>query len=471
MKRFGLRARLWTGVFLVLVLLGAVGWYKLLREEPLPYTSDVDYFKYGSVGVEANSGLPFAVWTVLPEVFGDLIDRKGGYAAFGFVQEPDRALPIGLPVETVGFPRVGLNCGLCHVGSVREQATAPRRILIGAPNSTLDLQRYFRFLFAAASDDRFEPDVLIPAIERRQAVTLLDRLLLRFLIIPQLRDGLKEQKRQLWWMDTVPDWGPGRVDPFNPAKVQLVHLPWDGTIGAARMVPLWNWNARKNFGLHRDGLNTSLTEIFLNSGIGNGASNRSIRRVELERLQKWVGELKPPPYPFAIDRALLERGEALYRQHCADCHAFGGAKTGQPIPIDEVGTDRHRFDSWTTQARDGFNGLDDYDWRYTHFRKTSGYMAQAHDGLWARAPYLHNGSVPSLADLLRPPAERPVTFVVGYDVYDQQRVGFVSDGAEGRAEGRMFDTRLPGNGNGGHTFGTGLPEADRQALIEYLKTL
>jgi len=98
-------------------------------------------------------------------------------------------------------------------------------------------------------------------------------------------------------------------------------------------------------------------------------------------------------------------------------------------------------------------------------------MAQALDGLWARAPYLHNGSVPNLADLLSPPDKRPPTFVVGYDVYDQQRVGFVSEGDAARAQGRVFDTRLPGNGNGGHLYGTSLPEADKQALLEYLKTL
>jgi Cytochrome C oxidase, cbb3-type, subunit III len=289
-------------------------------------------------------------------------------------------------------------------------------------------------------------------------------------IIPQLRKALLAQKHQLWWMDTVPDWGVGRVDPFNPAKVQLIHQPWDGSIGAARMVPLWNWNARTNFGLHRDGLNTSLTEIFLNSGIGNGATNRTIDLAGLTRLQNWVGGLKPPAYPFPIDRALAAQGEPIFRAQCADCHAFGGNKVGEPIPIGWLGTDRHRFDSWTTQARDGFNGLSDYDWRYSHFRKTSGYMAQALDGLWARAPYLHNGSVPTLSDLLRPPADRPQTFYVGYDVYDQARVGFVSDGPEATSAGRKFDTTLPGNGNAGHLYGTTLSDADKHALLEYLKT-
>jgi len=471
MIRPGRRGSLLLAALLLVTLLGAAAWYKLLREERSHYDSVVEYFKYGSVGVEAANGLPYWVWSVLPDVFADRIGGTGGYAAFGFLWEKDHATPIGLPVETVGFPRVGLNCGLCHIGSVRASATEPRQLLIGAPNSTLDLQRYFRFLFATAADPRFTPDILIPAIEHVHNLSVVDRLLLRLLIIPQLRSALLAQRSQLWWMDTVPDWGPGRVDPFNPAKVQLVHLPWDGTIGAARMVPLWNWNARHNFGLHRDGLNTSLTEIFLNSGIGNGATNRTIDLAGLARLQGWIGDLKPPPYPFPIDRTLATQGEPIFRTQCAECHAFGGDKTGEPIPIGWLGTDRHRFDSWTTQARDGFNGLDDYDWHYSHFRKTSGYMAQALDGLWTRAPYLHNGSVPTLADLLHAPAERPKTFYVGYDVYDQARVGFVSDGADAAAAGRLFDTALPGNANTGHLYGTGLSEADQRALLEYLKTL
>jgi len=147
--------------------------------------------------------------------------------------------------------------------------------------------------FAAAGDERFTPDVLIRRSSSANGIAI-DHLLLRFLVIPQLRSGLLEQKRELWWMDTVPDWGPGRVDPFNPARCSLFTCRGTARSGRHAMVPLWNWNARTNFGLHRDGLNTSLTEIFLNSGIGNGASNSTIDRVGLMRLQKWVGGLKPP---------------------------------------------------------------------------------------------------------------------------------------------------------------------------------
>ena len=464
----------WRILLVVAVLaagLGGAAWYLLFRTDIRHFASDVEHFKYGSVGVEAASGLPYRIWAVLPAVFPDLVGGPGGYAEFGFLFEDGQPAPIGLPVETVGFPRVGINCGLCHIGSVRASATAPRQLLIGAPNATLDAQRYFRFLFACASDPRFTPDALIPAMERMGPLGPVERLLMRNLIIPQTRSALLEQKRELWWMDAVPDWGPGRVDPFNPAKVQLVHMAWDGSIGAARMVPLWAWRQRTWFGLHRDGLNTSLTEIFLNSGIGNGASASSIERDGLARLQRWVLDLRPPPYPFPVDTALAARGEPVWHAHCSECHAFGGARTGQPIPQAMVGTDRHRLDSWTEPARDGFNGLDGYAWRYTHFRKTDGYVAQALDGVWARAPYLHNGAVPTLADLLTEPAQRPRRFRVGIDIYDQARVGFASDGPEAEREGRVFDTALPGNANTGHRFGTDLTAEQKRALLEYMKTL
>jgi hypothetical protein len=92
------------------------------------------------------------------------------------------------------------------------------------------------------------------------------------------------------------------------------------------------------------------------------------------------------------------------------------------------------------------------------------------DGIWLRAPYLHNGSVPDLRSLLFP-EERPRVFYRAYDVYDWERVGFVSGSAEAEREGVRFDTSLRGNGNGGHLYGTDLPAATRVAIIEYLKTL
>ena len=87
--------------------------------------------------------------------------------------------------------------------------------------------------------------------------------------------------------------------------------------------------------------------------------------------------------------------------------------------------------------------------------------------MWAAAPYLHNGSVPSLYELLQPASARPKKFAVGRWEYDPKKVGYVSEGETPW----VYDTSLTGNHNIGHEYGTSLSEDDRWALVEYLKTL
>ena len=111
-----------------------------------------------------------------------------------------------------------------------------------------------------------------------------------------------------------------------------------------------------------------------------------------------------------------------------------------------------------------------YDWKFTHFRKTNGYANSPLDGIWLRAPYLHNGSVRTLRQLLRLD-ERQQKFRRGCDVYDWEGVGFADIEREGARVYFEFDTTRPGNWNGGHLYGTDLPDADKLALLEYLKTL
>jgi hypothetical protein len=107
-----------------------------------------------------------------------------------------------------------------------------------------------------------------------------------------------------------------------------------------------------------------------------------------------------------------------------------------------------------------------------------GYLSPPLDGIWLRAPYLHNGSVPTLRDLLNPPEQRPVTFHRGYDVFDPVKVGFKEPepkpiGPHGELRDRYFlhDTRVRAEGNGGHLWGTQLSDDDKAKLLEYLKTL
>ncbi len=102
--------------------------------------------------------------------------------------------------------------------------------------------------------------------------------------------------------------------------------------------------------------------------------------------------------------------------------------------------------------------------------ETPRYEARVLHGIWATAPYLHNGSVASLWELMLPAKQRMSTFRVGSRLFDPKNVGYATDRSPFR-NGTFVADPKSGNGNGGHEYGTGLSEADRWAIIEYLKTL
>jgi hypothetical protein len=248
----------------------------------------------------------------------------------------------------------------------------------------------------------------------------------------------------------------------------------DTTIGTTDLPSIWNQKPREGMQLHWDGNNTSLEERNKSAALGAGVTPPTIDLRSMKRVEDWLrDELQPPRYPYPIDENRAAQGAAIYRAHCAGCHDFGSAAVGKVTPIEAIGTDPHRLDSFTYEFAANMNTLfAGYPYRFTHFRKTRGYANMPLDGVWVRAPYLHNGSVPTLRDLLEAPEKRPRTFYRGYDVYDSRKAGFLSDVAE--EDGHRYfryDTSVPGNGNGGHLYGTQLPEADKEALVEYLKKL
>lgn len=144
---------------------------------------------------------------------------------------------------------------------------------------------------------------------------------------------------------------------------------------------------------------------------------------------------------------------------------------GEVVALDRIGTDPGRWNSYTREFSAAQNLLyAGYPWRFHRFHKTDGYASQPLDGIWARSPYLHNGSVPTLRDLLDAPAERPSVWYRGSDELDLTRVGYRADKA---APGRLFtyNTAKPGNSNAGHLYGTQLSEAQKDAIVEYMKKL
>lgn len=477
-------------VVLVLVLLVAVGglftYDRFFREEPAPYfASDEEHFLYGSVGTEAEQGVPYWIWLVLPRIFPEYLPGPGGYAAIGVLGQAGHEMPIGLSKVTVGFPRVGINCAMCHAASFRASVDDVPVIYPAAASHQTGEQEYLRFLINAASDPRFTADTILNEIAKNTQLSLLDRMLYRFAIIPGTRRGLLEQRDRAAWMHSRPDWGRGRIDPFNPVKFGILKQPIDDTIGNSDMMPLWNLNQRDGTAYHWDGLSTSLREVVQSSALGDGATQKWTERdyakwnntdpkdmSSLRRVMNYIGTLKAPMYPFPIDQGLAATGGTIFKAQCAECHEMGGRRTGTVIPQAEVGTDRHRMDMWTAESVTAYNAYGEgYSWKFSNFKKQAGYSALPLDGLWLTAPYLHNGSVPTLTDLLAPVAERPKRFWRGYDVFDREKIGFVSDGDDARRVGTPLDISQPGNSNAGHTWGTTLMPDEKRALLEYLKTL
>ncbi|MCI0547120.1 MAG: cytochrome c [Candidatus Rokubacteria bacterium] len=484
-RRLGMLA-----VFLFLVVLVGIAYLgiRFLGDTPVEHKTSEAHFKYGSLGSEHEFGMPYWIWRALPEVFPDKLPGKG-WQSLGFVFEKGQDLPVGMSKRRYrGFDLVWLNCAFCHTGTVRDSPESEPRVIAAMPANTFDFRRFIQFLFDASVDPRFNPYRIILEIDRMGGeLDLIDRAILRLYAIRYMRErvlGLRARLEPLYRLQ--PElWGPGRVDTFNPLKVYfgfpLEKLPAEELVGTTDFPSIWNQGKRRGMHLHWDGNNASLEERNRSAALGSGVTPPTLDRPSMERVERWLLELTPPPYPYPIDRALAAAGAPIYVQYCADCHgadgkSFTGKWVGQVTPIEAIGTDPHRLTSYTLLVAQNQNllyaGYDNE--RFRHFRKTQGYANMPLDGLWLRAPYLHNGSVPTLRDLLEPSGRRPAIFYRGHDVYDRARVGFVSTvPAEGSRTYFRFDTSQRGNSNRGHEgrrYGTELSPADKDALVEYLKT-
>lgn len=506
------RHLLWLGLMLGLGLCAMLAWSLFSRTEPVTYSDPVQHFKYGSIGSEPASGLPYWIWKALPLMFADKLPAGVGgsdaYRAFGLLYEPGQDLPIGVSRRKVmGIERVWLNCSVCHVGTVRESPGAEPELLIGAPSNNLRLFDFIQFLRAAAVDNRWQPDYVLAKIEEAGGdLGLLERLVYRYLVVGQVRSGLLRLNEQLAFLDRQlalgHDWGPGRVDTFNPYKkiqfnYDMDRIPDQELTGAADYPSIWMQRPRQGMNLHWDGNNASVEERNLSASLGAGVTPPTIDMGSLARVRDWLWELPAPAFPSErIDQAKAAAGAPIYARYCAACHGGRAAdgydydrtrhpRLGEVEPLAAIGTDPGRWRAYT-QAFAGDQNLLYAGYplpgadcelnlcsaRFTHFKKTDGYANQPLDGIWARSPYLHNGSVPTLQALLEPASGRPVTFHRGSDVYDWAAVGYVSDATAPGAF--LFDTRLPGNANTGHEgveYGTALSADDKAALLEYLKTL
>jgi hypothetical protein len=301
--------------------------------------------------------------------------------------------------------------------------------------------------------------------------------------------------------------GPGRVDAFGAAR-NLLFTPYALKMQSPVSFPfIWSVpdntqvrSAAEMRWIHYDGNTNSILERNIGQALGMGAVfdpktfESTLRIGNLHRLEVLTHQLQPPKWPAdvfgAIDESKAKAGEQVFNDKCQGCHQ------DRLYTLIEMGTDPNRANSFGQPVGsrpfpaavapilsalkkrafqdDGVSAAEQagMDANPVVWRATRQYLARPLKGIWATAPYLHNGSVPTLYHLLHP-QERPAKFGVGVREYDPEKIGYQSP-LTGDGSIWVYDTTQPGNSNIGHAgdrFGTTLPEEQKAALLEYLKTL
>jgi hypothetical protein len=245
---------------------------------------------------------------------------------------------------------------------------------------------------------------------------------------------------------------------------------------------IWSYGARRLFSSGGNFQGNVARTMMAPEFTKGRAPGSILKHPELfDTVKAWMLAQPPPKFPFAVDAALAKRGEDLYDGHCLECHGtnWQGTYKEDVVAVEVVKTDPDRANAFAKGFAEKGNAL--------HFPEVNvvdtmgGYVAVQHDGVWARPPFLHNGSVPSVKWLLTAPEDRPKIFYLGRDIpYSAEDVGdecreTIEDGVKACAAPASglfrFDTRQQGRTNVGHLFGTKLSPDEKRALLEYVKTL
>jgi mono/diheme cytochrome c family protein len=424
------------------------GWEHLLGRAYLPPDFDQEVFD--------------ELWTTWEEPLRSRAERADpaerrrlAMDRYGLVPHPDdptRSLQYVVDAEG----RWTMSCLACHQGQVRGQP------IPGVPNSTYALET-------------LTEEVRAVKIRQRKPLGHMD---LGSMFLP-LGTTVGTTNAVIFGVALMRHRDAELTIIRKPPRFDLPHHDMDA--------PAW-WHYAKRKSLYVDGFaprgHRMLMQFLLVEQ--NGPERFREWEDEFRDIEAWIAALEPPPWPGRVDRDLAGRGERVFQAACAECHGSygpGGRYPERLVPIAEVGTDRVRLDSLSASERRALN-----DSWFGHFgadaaelrdrEEPAGYVAPPLDGIWATAPYFHNGSVPTLWHVLHP-AERPVVWRRTTTGYDDERVGLeieeLADLPPGRLRPaerrRYFDSRKPGKGAAGHDFADALADTEKRALLEYLKTL
>ena len=247
-------------------------------------------------------------------------------------------------------------------------------------------------------------------------------------------------------------------------------------------VPAWWLLKKKNAMFHAGVGRGDFARIMIASNGLTVSDSTKAREIDnnFDDVLAYIYSLEAPKNPNPIDDLRVARGAELFQNKCTTCHGTYGETDSYPnllVSIEEVGTDPYLTSSNYSYAFfvDWYNS----SWfskgeNAAYLKAENGYLAPPLDGIWATAPYLHNGSIPTLQDLLdssKRPKKWKRTYGTSAADYDQEKVGWKYTSETVSGSKIVYDTTLPGYGNQGHTYGDDLTVEERTDLIEYLKTL
>lgn len=416
-------------------------------------------------------------------------------------QEPNAGKPLGMThgfIAPVGGARVevaNLGCTACHAGVayLPDGSPDPDRAVLGVPNTSLDLESYTQAIFTALRRHLGDPALLSTVDTLFPQMNWQERASLRWIVLPLARsrmETLAGTSRALPFTNGLP----GATNGVAALKLQTATPLLSEGAGDRGIVSIPDLALRhRRNRLLADGVYATpsgkadrqelaaITSFFTVPSMGVKPEEARRHIPDAEAIFAWLADYRPQAFPGPVDRAVAKRGADLYARDCASCHGSFEWNAGTPklqsYPdwIGDVGTDPLRAQAFDADLADAI--------RNSTYGKTitvktgEGYAAPPLAGVWASAPYLHNGSVPSLAALLDPRL-RPTRFMVGGHALDWQSVGLrlTEDGDYPAgyvpfSKPQWVDTTQPGLGNGGHSYGSELDAEEREALIAFLKLL
>jgi mono/diheme cytochrome c family protein len=425
--------------------------------------------------------------------------------------QPTLDKPVGIVSGYIDkrVPRIKLEvanmgCAACHGGMSYEANGRPTgRIWLGAPNTSRYFDGYLRSIVTSLNHIKDRPDELLRTIPKVfPQVDPAEISTIRKYVLPEITKRLNDPNEILVAFDHG---GAGLTNGIAALKMRLDAKPSLVAVNREHgyaSIPDFSDRALRSSVLY-DGLyalkpserfasrtvsNTdpkdaarlaSITAFFVvpSMGIKPDSSEKQVKPIR--DILDFVYAYRPQPYPGPVDATMAERGSRAYAAQCASCHGSYSAGIDKPrlhsypnrlIPQAEINSDPARWQAITDDMVRVLNKTKVA--KKINAANARGYVAPILNGLWASAPYMHNGSVPTLWHFMRP-GERPASFQTGGHAIDFNRVGIsYPDGYAPWSTPIRFDTKGPGRGNGGHEkeFAT-MPETQKDDLLEYLKLL